>query len=74
MLELIESSEHSAIRCEDYIISNKPIESGVLANNIEILMNFDINKSKTCGIKLAADEKEMKENSRRSITLYGFNP
>jgi hypothetical protein len=37
-------------------------------------MNFDINKSKTCGIKLAADEKEMKENSRRSITLYGFNP
>lgn len=74
MLELIESSEHSAIRCDDYIISNKPIESWVLANNIEILMNFDINKSKTCGIKLAADEKEMKENSRRSITLYGFNP
>nr|YP_009945048.1 GIY-YIG endonuclease [Monilinia laxa]QOE17412.1 GIY-YIG endonuclease [Monilinia laxa]QYB19846.1 GIY-YIG endonuclease [Monilinia laxa]QYB19931.1 GIY-YIG endonuclease [Monilinia laxa]QYB20103.1 GIY-YIG endonuclease [Monilinia laxa]QYB20169.1 GIY-YIG endonuclease [Monilinia laxa] len=60
MLELIESSEHSAIRCDDYIISNKPIESGVLANNIEILMNFDINKSKTCGIKLAADEKEIK--------------
>lgn len=76
MLELIESSEHSAIRCDDYIISNKPTELPleVLANNVEVLMNFGINKSKTCDIKLAADEKKMKVNSRRSITLYGFNP
>ncbi len=85
MLELIESSELSAIRCADYIISIKPIESEVLANSIEVLINFDINEGRARDIKLvvsrgnnyaplAAGEKEMKKNSRRSITLYGFNP
>jgi len=71
MTELIESSEHSAIRCEDYIISLKPLNCKNLANNLDVLLNFEINSSKTRDRKLAAEELK---KGRKGLTIYGFNP
>jgi hypothetical protein len=71
MTELIESSEHYAIRSEDYIISLKPLNYENLANNLDALLNFEINTSKTRDRKLAA---EGLKKGRKSLTIYGFNP
>lgn len=61
--ELIELSEHSAIRCKDFIITLKPIDSEILSNNLNALFNFDLDR-----------EKLEKKKGRRNITIYGFNP
>lgn len=71
LTELIESSEHSAIRCKDHIISLKPLNGKNLADNLDVLLNFEISSSKTRDRKLAA--KELKKG-RKSLTIYGFNP
>lgn len=69
MSELIGSSEHSAIRCEDYIISLKPLDYEILSNNFDALLNFDIPESKKRDRKLAAEE--LKKN--KGVTIYGYN-
>nr|YP_009568484.1 hypothetical protein [Drechslerella brochopaga]QBL02564.1 hypothetical protein [Drechslerella brochopaga] len=64
--ELIESSKHSAIRCNDFIITLKPADTKNLSNNLDALLIFDINKNKISELE--------KKRGRKSITIYGFNP
>lgn len=71
MSELLESSEHSAIRCGDYIISLKSMDYEGLANNLDALLNFDISERKTRDSKQVADTLK---KGRKGVTIYGFNP
>lgn len=68
MTELIESSEHSAIRCKDFIITLNPADSENLSKYLDDLLIFDIHKSKI------RDREESIKRKGRSMTIYGFNP